>query len=146
MANHFWQTKSLAEMTLAEWESLCDGCGKCCLHKLQDSGSGELFQTNVACHLLDLDSARCTRYSVRFQLVPDCIQLNSQKIERFAWLPNTCAYRLLAEGKDLPEWHPLLSGDSRSVHRAGMSVRGWTISELHVQQLEEHIMHWSPDP
>ncbi len=144
MTKSFWQTKSLAQMTLAEWESLCDGCGKCCLHKLQDSDSGELFHTNVACHLLDLDSARCTRYSVRFQLIPDCIQLSPQKIKRFAWLPSTCAYRLLAEGKNLPEWHPLLSRDSRSVHRAGMSVQGWTISEQHVQNLEEHVINWLP--
>jgi uncharacterized cysteine cluster protein YcgN (CxxCxxCC family) len=144
MAERFWQTKSLAAITLAEWESLCDGCGKCCLHKLQDSDSGELFHTNVACCLLDLHSARCTRYSLRFQLIPDCIQLSPQKIQHFAWLPSTCAYRLLAEGKALPEWHPLLSGDFSSVHRAGMSVRGWTVSEQYIQNLEEHVIQQPP--
>lgn len=129
----------MVEMNQAEWESLCDGCGRCCLHKLEDADSGEMFYTNVACRLLDLNSGRCTRYAIRNRLVPDCIQLTPEQIKRFTWLPDTCAYRLLAEGKALPKWHPLISGDPRSVHGAGVSVRGWAVSEEYVRNLEDHI-------
>jgi uncharacterized cysteine cluster protein YcgN (CxxCxxCC family) len=136
----FWRTRPLAELSPAEWEALCDGCGKCCLHKLQDADSGLLFFTNVACRLLDLRSARCTRYAIRARLMPDCVQLDPARLATFAWLPRTCAYRLLAEGQDLPAWHPLLSGDRDSVHRAGISVRGWTVSERQAGDLEDHIL------
>ena len=136
----FWKTKSLAALNRPEWEALCDGCGRCCLYKLKDAATGELFHTNVACRLLDLDNGHCTRYAVRTALVTDCIKLSPTRIERFTWLPVTCAYRLLAEGKDLPDWHPLVSGDPQSVHQAGMSVRGWTVSEQQIRHLEEHII------
>lgn len=140
MSERFWETKALAEMNPAEWESLCDGCGKCCLHKLQDTDSGELFYTNVACRLLNLNTARCTRYAARARLMPDCIQLNPEKLRQCDWLPSTCAYRLLAEGKALPDWHPLVAGDTRAVHRAGASVRGWAISEQQAPDLEDHVI------
>jgi hypothetical protein len=138
--NKFWQTQSLAELNQQQWESLCDGCGKCCLHKLEDSETGQLFYTNAACHLLNLDTGQCTRYAMRSLLVPDCVQLTPTTIRQLAWLPSTCAYRLLAEGSDLPAWHPLVSGNSESVGRAGMSVQGWTVSEQQASDLEEHIL------
>ena len=140
MSERFWETKALADMSQAEWESLCDGCGKCCLHKLQDADSGELFYTNVACRLLNLNTARCTRYAARARLMPDCIQLNPEKLRQCDWLPSTCAYRLLAEGKALPDWHPLVAGDARAVHCAGASIRGWAISEQQVPDLEDHVI------
>ncbi|MCP5424197.1 MAG: YcgN family cysteine cluster protein [Gammaproteobacteria bacterium] len=136
----FWLSKSLAEMTPVEWESLCDGCGKCCLHKLEDADTGELFFTNVACRLLDLKSCRCRHYAQRTLCVPDCLQLTPESIAQITWLPDTCAYRLLAEGRELPEWHPLRTGDAHSVQRARKSVRGRAISELRVHALEEHIL------
>ncbi len=143
--NPFWRRKSLAAMSLEEWESLCDGCGRCCLHKLEDADSGELFDTNVACRLLDHQSCRCRRYQERRQQVPDCIALTSDNVADFQWLPRTCAYRRLAEGKDLPAWHPLVSGDTESVHRAGVSVRGRVVCERRVRDLESHIVQW-PEP
>jgi uncharacterized cysteine cluster protein YcgN (CxxCxxCC family) len=140
----FWNTKSLDEMTPAEWESLCDGCGRCCLHKLEDADSGLLFYTNVACRLLDRQRCRCSDYPRRGQLVPDCLMLSAGDAGRFNWLPLSCAYRKLANGQPLESWHPLLSGDPDSVHRAGISVRGRTVSEAAVpaEQLEEYIIHW----
>jgi len=138
--NKFWLTQSLAELNQEQWESLCDGCGKCCLHKLEDSATGELFYTNAACRLLDLNTGRCTNYAARSRLVPDCVQLSPDTIAQFAWLPSTCAYRLLAEGKQLPDWHPLVSGDATSVRRSGMSITGWTVSEQHAPDLEQHIL------
>lgn len=140
MTGHFWETKALEEMNRAEWEALCDGCGKCCLHKLEDADSGELFYTNVACRLLNLNTARCTRYAARAELMPDCIQLDPATLGQCDWLPSTCAYRLLAEGKTLPAWHPLLTGDVQAMHRAGLSVRGWAISEQQVCELEDHLI------
>lgn len=130
-------------MTRAEWESLCDGCGKCCLHKLEDADTGEVRFTEVACRLLDPDTCRCTRYAERKRLVPDCLILSAARARRTEWLPRTCAYRLLAEGKDLPRWHPLVSGDPQSVHRAGMSVRGRTVGERDAGDLEDHVVAWA---
>lgn len=140
----FWQTKTLAEMTHAEWESLCDGCGKCCLHKLQDEDTDEIAFTRVACHLLDRETARCRDYSRRRIHVPDCVRLTAKGAAKFGWLPRTCAYRLRAEGKPLPQWHYLVCGDREAVHRAGVSVRGRTIGEDEVVDFEDHIVAW-PD-
>ena len=138
----FWRRKSLADMTPQEWESLCDGCGKCCLNKLEYEDTGLIEQTNVACKLLDTHSCRCRDYANRKQHVPDCIQLKPGKIAAMDWLPTTCAYRLVAAGKDLYWWHPLVSGDPETVHRAGISARGRVISETEAGPLEDHIVHW----
>lgn len=135
----FWKRKSLPEMTSAEWESLCDGCGQCCQHKLEDEDSGQIAITNVVCRLLDTERCRCTRYSERNRLVPDCIVLTLENVGALRWMPQTCAYRLIAEGKDLEPWHPLVSGDPESVHKAGVSVRGRVISERDAGDLEDHI-------
>jgi hypothetical protein len=136
---NFWD-KPLTALTRAEWEQLCDGCGKCCLHKMEDELTGEVHPTNVACRLLDRQSCRCSNYRGRRAYVPDCIRLTAANVERFAWLPTTCAYRLRAEGEPLPEWHPLITGDPESVHRAGVSARGWTISEDDAGDLEHHLV------
>lgn len=140
----FWQVKNLSEMSRAEWEMLCDGCGRCCLLKLEDVDSGEIAYTRVACKLLDLDSCRCNDYPNRSVRVPECLWLTPENLETLRWLPTSCAYRLLAEGKPLPDWHPLLTGDPASVQRAGISVRGRVLSEqqVHPDGLEEHIIHW----
>ena len=138
----FWRRKSLAEMTPAEWESLCDGCGKCCLHKLEDEDTGEIAHTNVACRLLDIGTCRCSRYAERQRLVPDCVQLDPGNVGALKWMPSTCAYRLLAEGKDLPAWHPLVSGDPETVHRAGISVRGRSVPERKAGDLFDYIVTW----
>jgi uncharacterized cysteine cluster protein YcgN (CxxCxxCC family) len=140
----FWQTKSLAEMTNEEWESLCDGCGRCCLHKLQDEESGLMFYTNVACRLLDRERCRCQNYRQRTAIVPDCLNLAADAGAQFNWLPLSCAYRRLANGQSLEWWHPLRSGDPDTVHQAGISVRGRTVPETGVRrtQLEEHIIEW----
>jgi len=136
---NFWE-KPLSALDRGEWEALCDGCGKCCLNKLEDADTGEVHPTNVACKLLDTHSGRCTNYRGRRTLVPDCIRLTAGNVDRFAWLPSTCAYRLRAEGRPLPSWHYLLCGDAEAVHRAGQSVRGWTISEGEAGDLELHIV------
>jgi uncharacterized cysteine cluster protein YcgN (CxxCxxCC family) len=137
----FWQRKTLAEMTKAEWESLCDGCGKCCLHKIrEDDNSVKL--TNVACRLLNTQSCRCTNYPARKRLVPDCIVLKPKDLSEIDWLPKTCAYRLVADGKDLPDWHPLVSGDPETVHSARISVSGRCISERDAGPLRKHIVRW----
>ncbi len=140
----FWRRRTLAEMSEAEWESLCDGCGRCCLNKLEEWETGTIFWTHVACRLLDGETCRCTDYPNRQSLVPDCIQLTADKIEELTWLPPTCAYRLVGEGRDLYWWHPLVSGDSETVHAAGISVRGRTISEegMAVEDLEAHMVTW----
>lgn len=138
----FWQNRTLADFTLVEWEALCDGCGKCCLHKLEDVDTGRLFHTNVACRLLDLQTGQCSRYANRFRWVPDCVQLTPAEVQQINWLPVTCAYRLLAEGKPLPNWHPLITGDRQSTQRAGMSMCGWTLPERRVRRLEDHIIEW----
>jgi uncharacterized cysteine cluster protein YcgN (CxxCxxCC family) len=129
-------------MTGEEWESLCDGCGKCCLHKLEDEEDGRILYTNVACRLLDLGSGRCSRYAERRRFVPDCIALSADNLEELTWLPSTCAYRLLAEGKTLPWWHPLVSGDPETVHRAGISVRGRVVAETRAGPLDHHLVTW----
>jgi len=137
----FWETKSLRQMDRAEWESLCDGCGKCCVHKLEDEDTGELMATNVACRLLDRRTGRCKDYRNRRAYVPECVRLTPEKVLDLDWLPSTCAYLLLAEGKPLPDWHPLVSGDPETVHAAGQSVRGWTVSEDEVgDDLENFVI------
>ena len=140
-ADPFWERKRLHQMSRAEWESLCDGCGKCCIHKLEDEETGALYPTNVACRLLDRRSGRCSDYANRRAHVPDCVRLTPAKAGSLDWLPGTCAYRLLADGESLPEWHPLITGDPESVHAAGQSVRGWTVSEADVgDDLEAHVV------
>ena len=134
----------MAEFTRQEWESLCDGCGKCCLHKLEDEDSGDLFYTNVACYLLSLKSCQCSRYPDRSRWVPDCVELTPENVGNLEWMPTTCAYRLVAEGKPLASWHHLISGDRTAIHRAGASVRGWAVSERKVQDIEQHIIDWRP--
>ncbi len=140
----FWKTKTLAEMSNAEWESLCDGCGLCCLNKLEDWDTGEIAFTSVACKLLDGDTCRCKDYENRQETVPDCIQLTLKGLREIQWLPPTCGYRLIDEGRDLYWWHPLVSGDPRTVHEAGVSAKGRTISEegLDVEDLENYIVDW----
>jgi hypothetical protein len=139
MRARFWEApiKSLGR---EEWEALCDGCGKCCLHKLEDDETGALHATNVACRLLDRTSCRCGNYKLRRVFVPDCVRLDAANLGKIDWLPSTCAYRLRAEDKPLYEWHYLISGDRESVHAAGMSVRGWTISEDEAGDLEHHLV------
>ena len=138
----FWKTKTLAEMTHAEWESLCDGCGRCCLHKLRDDETGAVWWTNVSCRLLDTTACRCTRYAERRRLVPDCVRLTPQNLTEIDWLPPTCAYRRLQEGQDLAWWHPLVSGDPATVHEAGISVRGRALDESKAGTLEHHLVEW----
>jgi uncharacterized cysteine cluster protein YcgN (CxxCxxCC family) len=138
----FWKRKPLESLTPAEWEALCDGCAKCCLHRLEDTETREIHFTNVACRLLDSDSCRCSNYSERAQLVSDCITLTLEILKEPYWLPSTCAYRLLAEGKALPWWHPLVSGDSKTVHQSGNSVQGRVICETEADDLEHHLIEW----
>lgn len=140
----FWQRKALVDMTPGEWESLCDGCGKCCLLKLEDIETGDIAYTNVACRLLNLGTCRCSKYEDRQRFVPDCVVLSPENIGDLFWMPKTCAYRLLAEGRDLPDWHPLVSGDPDSVHRAGASIRGSCITERRAGPLEHHLLADEP--
>ncbi|MEM9639092.1 MAG: YcgN family cysteine cluster protein [Pseudomonadota bacterium] len=143
LADRFWERKPLAKMSQREWESLCDGCGKCCLNKLEDEDSGAVALTRIACRLLEDSSCRCAHYDNRHQFVPDCIVLKPDNLDSHAyWMPETCAYRLLWEGKPLYDWHPLISGTAQSVHDAGVSVQGWTLSEFDVpeDEWEEHII------
>lgn len=143
-AEPFWRTKRLAEMDAAEWESLCDGCARCCLNKLEEEDTGEVFWTNVACRLLDGETCRCRDYDRRFAEVADCLSLTPDSVAALTWLPPTCGYRLVAEGRDLYWWHPLVSGDPETVHQAGISVRGRSISEegIAVEELEAFIVDW----
>ncbi len=135
----FWERKTLREMNKDEWEALCDGCGKCCLHKLEDEDTGEVKYTSVACRLLDLKTITCTNYKNRARLVADCLQLSPGNIPTFQWLPETCAYRRLAEGKKLEPWHPLISGNRNSVHDAGISIKGKCVSEREAGDLHDHL-------
>jgi uncharacterized cysteine cluster protein YcgN (CxxCxxCC family) len=141
----FWKTKSLSEMTTEEWESLCDGCAKCCLHKLEDEDTGNVYFTSLACRLIDLKTCRCTRYTQRSQIIPNCVDLKHIHAEQYYWLPITCAYRLVHEGKDLPTWHPLVSKTAASVEAAGMSIRGYARKESkndNMDDLEDFILEW----
>ena len=142
MTSSFWKTKALSEMDKSEWESLCDGCGQCCLVKLEDEETDDLYITNVACHLLNIETCRCTDYEHRLEKVSMCLSLTMEEPGAFKWLPETCAYRRLSEGKDLMRWHPLLSDNNESVHQAGISVRDFAQSEeyIHPDQLPEHVI------
>jgi len=138
----FWHDKPLLEMTPSEWESLCDGCGRCCLEKLEDINTGEISYTNVACSLLDSQTCQCSNYDERFRFMPDCVPLSPQNVSELKWMPSTCAYRMLAEGKELAPWHPLVSGDPESVMKAGISVKGRCLSAREAGDLEDHIVDW----
>ena len=138
----FWKTTPLDRMTAEQWESLCDGCGRCCLHKLRDEDTDAVSHTNVACRLLDTESCRCTHYAIRQQRVPDCVSLTPADLATIDWLPPSCAYRLLAEGRDLRWWHPLVSGDPSTVVQSGASVRGRAVSERRAGPLEHHVVDW----
>lgn len=143
--DQFWKTKSIDEMSDSEWESLCDGCARCCLHKLDFEDINEVHYTAVSCQYLDMEKCQCTQYTKRHELVPDCVKVSPDMLrEDSTWLPTTCAYRLISDGQDIPEWHPLKTGRLESVHEAGISVRGKSISELGVpdEELEEYIIDW----
>lgn len=138
----FWKEKSLSQMNEQEWESLCDGCGKCCLNKVIEDETDELFFTNVACQLLNTKSCQCRDYPNRFKKVPDCFKVTLDNRDSFSWLPASCAYRLLDEGKELPSWHPLIVGSAKEMHRLGQSVRGKVICETKAGDLEDHVVTW----
>ena len=143
LRDRYWERVPLGDMTVREWEALCDGCGKCCLNKLEDADTGEVEFTRIACRLLDDESCRCAQYDIRKQFVPECVVLTPKTLGEIAYfMPSTCAYRLLHEGKRLHDWHPLISGTADSVHAAGESVRGWTIPEFEIDEddWEDHII------
>lgn len=142
-STEFWKQKRLSQMSHDEWESLCDGCGRCCLHKLEDEEDGRIYYTRAACSLLDIKSCRCKDYANREKLMPDCLQLSVDNAQYFDWLPETCAYRLLAEGEPLPEWHPLITGDSDSVIKAGISVRDIAKADCDPDMLINDIISFS---
>ncbi|SBS33460.1 hypothetical protein MSP8887_02162 [Marinomonas spartinae] len=140
----FWRTTSLFDMSKDEWESLCDGCGKCCLQKLEDEDSGEVVYTNLACEQLDIGQCQCTVYATRQEKVASCITLTPEQIDEFDWLPDTCSYRVLKETGDLPNWHPLVVGSHREMLRQGLTVRDYAISENKVEEdeWETHAIKW----
>jgi uncharacterized cysteine cluster protein YcgN (CxxCxxCC family) len=145
MTRPFWETTPLERMTREQWESLCDGCGLCCLIRFEDADSGEVIPTRVHCRLLDAATCSCSNYPGRKREVPDCISLTPALIPRLGWMPKSCAYRRLHEGRGLADWHPLISGDPESVHRAGVSVRGQTISESELEHEDDMVDHAAPD-
>ncbi len=139
----YWERVPLSQMTAAEWEALCDGCGRCCLNKLEDADTGEVWFTRIACRLLDSDTCRCRDYANRRAEVPECVVLTPDRLPQIAyWLPSTCAYKLLYEGRRLHDWHPLISGTAQSVHDVGVSVQGWTLPETEVDEddWEDHLL------
>ena len=138
----FWQRKRLDQMSRSEWESLCDGCGRCCLIKLEDADTGDIDYTDIACRLLDLGTCRCSDYRNRKRRIPDCVVLTAANISDLQWMPSTCAYRLVHEGKDLAWWHPLVSGDAETVHLAGVSVRNRVVPEDRGDDPEDRIVTW----
>jgi len=143
MTKPFWQEKTLEQMTSQEWESLCDGCAKCCLIKLEDEDTGDVAYTNVVCQYMNEDCS-CSEYQDRNTLVPHCVWLKPEMVDEFFWLPDTCAYRLVAEGKDLPNWHHLKTGSRKTVHKVGASVQGKVFSEKNIpeEDLEEYVIYW----
>jgi uncharacterized cysteine cluster protein YcgN (CxxCxxCC family) len=142
--SEWWDTLALEQLTTEQWESLCDGCARCCLHKLQDEEDGQIYYTSVRCRYLVEASCRCSDYLNRTRLMPNCMQLSPGTMASLDWLPPTCAYRLRSEGKPLPSWHPLVSRDPESVHRAGISIRGRSISDeyVHPDGYDEYIVAW----
>ncbi|MEM1111112.1 MAG: YcgN family cysteine cluster protein [Pseudomonadota bacterium] len=144
MAEAWWNRLSLTELSPSQWEALCDGCARCCLHKLQDEDSAEIAWTRIRCRYLDEATCRCSDYARRSELVPECIQLSPESASDLDWLPPTCAYRLRARGETLPAWHPLVSGSPDTVHDAGISIRGRSLSEefVHPDGYDEHIIAW----
>lgn len=135
----FWRTTALDQLSDDEWESLCDGCGKCCLHKLEDEDTGEILFTRVACRLLEISRCRCSDYENRLRRVPECLDVR-RHMDKLSWLPSTCAYRLLGEGLDLPPWHPLVCGEPSAVHRAGVSVRDYALPEEQIDRVEDYVV------
>jgi uncharacterized cysteine cluster protein YcgN (CxxCxxCC family) len=145
MTDLFWKTKALEEMTGPEWESLCDGCGRCCLEKLEDEDTAKIYFTHISCRLLDTHACACKDYANRHKKVPDCVRLTPRNVRTLNWLPPTCGYRLVADGKDLYWWHPLVSGDPDTVHQAGISVRGRVEgceTDIALADWEDHIVKW----
>ena len=142
--NNFWQQKKLVEMNRQEWESLCDGCAKCCLIKLQDDETDEVAYTNIVCQYMDEKNCQCIEYQDRNTLVPRCVWLKPEMVDEFFWLPDTCAYRLVSEGRDLPSWHHLISGSSETVHQQGISIKNKVINErfVHNEDEQEYVIHW----
>lgn len=138
----FWKTTTLENMTKAQWEALCDGCGRCCLNKLRDDETDDILWTNVSCRLLDGYSCACSDYARRHRRISDCVSLTPALLRTVDWLPPTCAYRLVSDGYDLPDWHPLVSGDRETVHAVGISVRDRCVSERHAGMLENYIVDW----
>ena len=146
MTRAFWETKSLSEMTAEEWESLCDGCAQCCLHKVEDEDTGDIYNTNLACKLMDMDTCQCSDYANRKTEVPDCLQLTPENVEEIDWLPPSCAYKRLANGEPLLPWHPLISGSPDTVHDAGISVLGQVLSEQDTDEYSElRLVFAAPD-
>lgn len=143
-AEVFWLTTQLEDMSKTQWESLCDGCAKCCLVKLEDEDTGEVAYTNVVCHYMDENNCQCTQYQDRHELVPNCVWLKPSMVEEFFWLPETCAYRLVSQGDDLPYWHHLKSGSRNTVHEAQASVKGRVLNEKYIpdEELQEYVVHW----
>jgi len=139
----FWKRKTLDAMSAQEWESLCDGCGRCCLIKLEDEDTGDIVHTRAACALLDIGACRCSAYATRHAKMPDCVALTPEGARTLDWMPRTCAYRLVAKGEDLAWWHPLVSGSADTVHEAGISVRGFAVSEKRVKgRYERYLLKW----